>query len=370
MSASGLAFSRTANRVPGSLNGLLFSTAGTLSTKAIGVDVQAYNANTTLLGNTTTGTGSIVLASSPTLTTPTIASLIGNKIYPAADSTTAIQFNKANGTTSVATVDTTNGRVYLGSSSNTNLKHALQITGNSSSLLYGFILRDTVFQVPNYSGVWDSTTIDTNTVGTLSAVSSGAGGLHFGGFTGSGVNTTSPLLFSGICGGTAPTVVALAFRAGKWNGTTGVAAMAAGEIVAQFRNWTTNLITLLGSGNSGFGTVAPNARIEALSTTEQLRLSYDSTHYASFTVDVAGDLTVAPTGGDLIVSADLSLLAHNIITDTTTGMKIGTLGGASGQKIGFFNATPIVQPVLATGASRTVDEVITVLQNLGLVRQS
>lgn len=34
---------------------------------AIGTDVQAYNANTTLLGNTTTGTGSIVLATSPTL---------------------------------------------------------------------------------------------------------------------------------------------------------------------------------------------------------------------------------------------------------------------------------------------------------------
>lgn len=42
---------------------------------AIGTDVQAYSASTTLLGNTTTGTGStIVLAGSPTITTPTIAS--------------------------------------------------------------------------------------------------------------------------------------------------------------------------------------------------------------------------------------------------------------------------------------------------------
>jgi len=73
--------------------------------------------------------------------------------------------------------------------------------------------------------------------------------------------------------------------------------------------------------------------------------------------------------GAVTVGGNLTLNAHDIATDTTTGMKIGTAGGASGQKLGFFNATPIVQPVLATGASHTVDEVITVLQNLGLVRQ-
>lgn len=62
--------------------------------------------------------------------------------------------------------------------------------------------------------------------------------------------------------------------------------------------------------------------------------------------------------------------AANIVFGTATGTKIGTAGGASGQKIGFFNATPIVQPLLATGAGHTVDDVITTLQNLGLVRQS
>lgn len=52
---------------------------------------------------------------------------------------------------------------------------------------------------------------------------------------------------------------------------------------------------------------------------------------------------------------------------TTNGMKIGT---ATTQKIGFYNATPIVRPVLATGAGATVDNVITALQNLGLVGQT
>jgi hypothetical protein len=38
--------------------------------------------------------------------------------------------------------------------------------------------------------------------------------------------------------------------------------------------------------------------------------------------------------------------------------------------LGFFGATPVAQPVLATGATHTVDDVITTLQTLGLVKQS
>jgi len=40
-------------------------------------------------------------------------------------------------------------------------------------------------------------------------------------------------------------------------------------------------------------------------------------------------------------SGNLEFVANNIVTDTTTGTKIGT---ATNQKLGFFNATPIVQP--------------------------
>ena len=41
-----------------------------------------------------------------------------------------------------------------------------------------------------------------------------------------------------------------------------------------------------------------------------------------------------------------------------------------GSTAGFYGTTPIVQAVLATGAGATVDNVITALQNLGLVKQS
>lgn len=59
---------------------------------------------------------------------------------------------------------------------------------------------------------------------------------------------------------------------------------------------------------------------------------------------------------DLASGKDLTLLAGNIVTDTTTGTKVGT---ATTQKIGFFNQTPIVQPLA------TID-LGTVLSNLGL----
>lgn len=67
--------------------------------------------------------------------------------------------------------------------------------------------------------------------------------------------------------------------------------------------------------------------------------------------------------GDNVEIAD----GKDIIFDTTTGTKIGT---SATQKLAFFNTTPVIQNQLATGVGKTVDEVITELQRLGLVRQA
>lgn len=79
----------------------------------------------------------------------------------------------------------------------------------------------------------------------------------------------------------------------------------------------------------------------------------------------AGTLTTRLTldTAGLLTFADAVDMAFN----TTTGTKIGT--GAT-QKIGFWNATPVVQQVLATGAGATVDNVISFLQTIGLCKQS
>lgn len=57
----------------------------------------------------------------------------------------------------------------------------------------------------------------------------------------------------------------------------------------------------------------------------------------------------------------------SMVFGTSTGMKFGT---ATTQKLSFWNAVPVTRPVLATGAGATVDNVITVLQTLGLVGQT
>jgi hypothetical protein len=58
----------------------------------------------------------------------------------------------------------------------------------------------------------------------------------------------------------------------------------------------------------------------------------------------------------ITASLPLTISAQNIVTDTTTGTKIGT---GTTQKLGFFNATPVVQPSATT-------DIGVVLSNLGL----
>ena len=70
----------------------------------------------------------------------------------------------------------------------------------------------------------------------------------------------------------------------------------------------------------------------------------------------SADITVASaTGGFTVSGGALTISANNIVTDTTTGTKIGT---ATNQKLAFYNSAPIVQP---TG------DVATALSNLGLI---
>lgn len=105
----------------------------------------------------------------------------------------------------------------------------------------------------------------------------------------------------------------------------------------------------------------------------------DGTHPMAIVPSVDGNnvIQIRKTDGNTIIQEWDTQNGRLVFPDginqqagTTTGTKIGVTGGASGEKWSFFGATPIVQPVLATGASHTVDDVITVLQNLGLVRQS
>jgi hypothetical protein len=90
--------------------------------------------------------------------------------------------------------------------------------------------------------------------------------------------------------------------------------------------------------------------------------------------------------GNLTLVGDLTMAdAKNIVVGTGTGTKIGTVAGAAGQKLSFWNKTPIVQPTTAiTGATfvvnsgtavntgstfggYTLDKVVAALVNIGIL---
>lgn len=74
--------------------------------------------------------------------------------------------------------------------------------------------------------------------------------------------------------------------------------------------------------------------------------------------------------GALTLNGNLTASTRDIVTDTTTGTKIGT---ATTQKIGFFNATPVVQPAAvadATDAATVITQLnalLSRLRTLGLI---
>ena len=102
-----------------------------------------------------------------------------------------------------------------------------------------------------------------------------------------------------------------------------------------------------------FGDITTNLDNNTLSIMLQAITSTQGSFLPLSGGTLAGDLTFAD--------------GKNIAFNSTTGTKIGT---AATQKIGFFGVTPIIPPVLATGTGATVDNVITALQNLGLITQT
>jgi hypothetical protein len=93
----------------------------------------------------------------------------------------------------------------------------------------------------------------------------------------------------------------------------------------------------IGLGLGGFGGTA-SARVHAVSTTEQLRVGYNASNYASFTVTSAGSLQIASAG-------------------TTRGIQVESASG----RVGFYGTTPVTQATTSiSGATFTENSGTTV----------
>jgi len=85
----------------------------------------------------------------------------------------------------------------------------------------------------------------------------------------------------------------------KGNGTSAISAMTG--VANYVARWTdANTLgtgVMIDTGSAvGVGASSPSARVHVIHTGEQLRLGYDGSNYAAFTVESGGSLTLVPTG--------------------------------------------------------------------------
>ena len=154
----------------------------------------------------------------------------------------------------------------------------------------------------------------------------------------------------------------------------------------------TDTIQLHSDGNSYFN--GGNVGIGTTDPTKLLSLGGESARTfwmeRELTANTAGNILTITSGGATSAATDKAggalILQGGLSTGSAeSGVTIqGCVAGAAGtadrtqttaiqvlgNKIGFYNIIPVTRQVLATGGGATVDNVITALQNLGLVSQS
>jgi hypothetical protein len=241
---------------------------------------------------------------------------------------------------------------YIGSTPNTGMVHPLQINGNLGTPRSSIVRRDIGTTIPNYTGVWNVNTVDTNTVGYIDVTATGAtkGGMQITGFTGSDTTaTTIPLLMGGVIGTASPgaTQPTMVFRGGKWNGTTGISSIGTTGVLAVWRNWATDVLTIYGNGNiTTAGTGAFGGFQLGTSTTAGYVLTADASGIGTWqsagagsqtpwgqNIDAAGfNLTGLGDGTNTVDLADGTYAvnatgAGNFVSGSYTALFGGSAGG-------------------------------------------
>jgi hypothetical protein len=158
------------------------------------------------------------------------------------------------------------------------------------------------------------------------------------------------------------------------NGAAAVTLVAqSGETVADAASMSINtasLTDLSSNGARGWRCVGGIFRATARRLSSVLDVTGNITARALLTFP--GSSTGSPVTVQLL--GDLRQMVFGTVNAVIVGNRVNggglSIGSTDADLIGFHGVTPIARPVLATGAGRTVDDVITALQNRGLVKQS
>ncbi len=171
--------------------------------------------------------------------------------------------------------------------------------------------------MPNFSTIFPS--LGTGIFKYETYVSGAYGGVAINGFTDSDTGATA-FLFSGYQGSTTPTATNMLFRTAKHNGATSATGLAWAEKAFQFRNWTSNLITVLGSGSTGFGTETPTAQLQ-VNTLSASRIAQIVRGATSQTANLLELQNSSGTVGSAFTS-DTSKLLLGTGTNNTTSSRL------------------------------------------------
>ncbi len=118
----------------------------------------------------------------------------------------------------------------------------------------------------------------------------------------------------------------------------------------------------IGTGDQVFASSVNNFAIGAASAAGALLLGTTAGVGLTFTAATVNAVFAGTLGVTGLLTASAGISVVGVSSVLTFGVATST--------IGFYGVTAIARAVLATGAGATVDNVITALQNLGLVKQS
>jgi len=274
----------------------------------------------TALGNTTTGSGNVVLQTSPTLVTPSLGVAGATSINKL-----AITAPATGATLTIADGKTFTAANTLTLSGNDGASLAIGAGGTLGTGAYATIGNYAPLANPTFTG-----TVTLPSPFTLGATSVTTTGTQFNYLaSASGTTGTTNLVFSnsptlvspslGVASATSLSAPTLTTASGDLTldptGNVVIKGSTADNLAAALNVTNSTPLSLLfarNDGNIGINNIAPGRKldiIETTSATPQLRLSYDGANYAEMAVNSIGDLFLDTTGS---TATSISILDQNL----------------------------------------------------------